>query len=116
MRDAQINKRRSLRRRARSSQNTSKLFNIYNPLFSDEPDFDDRDAWSLYQDAKYGWIQRLAGHWCAVACEMPSYVRRDANRLTRTRQKTALRQAVLDDALEDFTIPSHRRTVRWDWR
>lgn len=119
MHDPQLSKRRDLRRRARADWGTSKLFKIYNPEYSDKPRwiglYCDCEAWHRYYNAEHNWMIRLAGHWSAIGCSMPSYVRHDANRLTRTRQKAALRQAIHDDALEDFAIQPQKHTIRWDW-
>jgi len=113
MKDARIKKRRDLRRQARSDRGISSLFEVYHPDHKEPRRFYDREEWDHYYNTKHNWEISLGGHWAALYGSPPSDYRRMFNRLLRARQKATLRQAVLNDALEDFSVPPLIHNLGW---
>jgi len=117
-RNPQESKIKDLRRiaRGRSKRTVFGLFDKYNPEIAKwKYCWCLSLEWSEYYRIQDDWAARLAGHWSAIGGAPPSSYRRMYNRLSRARQKDALRKAIQNDDLDNFCIDKPRRTIRCDY-
>lgn len=123
--DPRRKKARDLRRIARSDcGRIFALFHKYHPEIKELQDKAWQESstyyclspdWHIYQDLEYGWATKIAGYWDALGGAPSSGFRRMHNRLHRNREKVALRKAIQNEDLEDFSIPRKYRDIRWLW-
>ncbi len=124
MRNHRSNKVREYRKSLRGAKGTISLWKLFYEL---HPEYDRPHRWwpewttwwDYVEEIRIDWFSQLAqtpaGDYSGCG-NAPAHFRRDLNRMQRSREKQALRNAISNDAdWEDFTMPRHRRDADWLW-
>jgi len=122
-RDPRKKKLRDLRRAGRNDFCRPRLYRLFDRLHPEYDHITDfrkwryrllyPGEWERYYNAQRAWVRSIIGP--GYYGSPPSHYRRDSNRLRRHRQKQALRRAIENDTLEDFSMPRERKDVGWDY-
>ena len=114
-------KRRNLRRAFLGNHRPKAraLFKAMNPNYDEANWLDCRIEhpwWDICNQKEDEWIRHYFGvTWDWQMQNVNGWYRRDLNKMTRTRQKAALRRAFIRDEWDDFQLPPHRRNASSLW-